>query len=640
MSRAPFAGVPTAEPRTHRAAATEPLFPLPSTPSLPRQQTGNNTESATERARVAALLLDDLLFSAPVFCIDSENSKVATDRPLKFLSQAAEFVRTGRAASYVATLRESAVAVDIDGDDEDWSTSALEHLTSRARELDGWFVTRRSGGGAGRWHLIACFRTQAARAEFKTTVETVRAHWGATSRQIDWRRTLRPLSAPHRRTGRVDLPEFVESAANTLPSWAMNMPQCTRPVTTLRKENPATPWRRRLSTIPEGEFWERLRKPGPDYWVDRSLSELLSTARLVIAGYDAEAAWQVVSDPAHLGFHRARKRGHRWWVKHCWNAAVEYVDDHRSSRTGKSPSERWKKVTGPLLAGVRELHWPNWTTATRHSREHILAAIGDRMARQGLACRPLPERDLENDTGKSRNTIRGALEAFVEDGILIRTRTYDQSMGPKASHEFSLNLLALDFRAETSEPPCSHTPAPRSRSWFSLATTLALHPRPHTVTQLYRLSGYHPTPHPTRAQLENVETGLQVLRKLGIARAGRQGWELTGQAVKESRSMTQRKAATAARIERERGAFARAWEATREKLQRRWQEQKEKALQKRAAADQRRREAWWASLPAEERKSRRDEWKARFRDLMPAQRKARVAELRERRYMAKLGAAA
>lgn len=159
---------------------------------------------------MAALLLDDLLFAAPVFCIDSGNSKVATDRPLKFLSEAAEFVRTGRAASYVATLRESAVAVDIDGDDDDWSTSALEHLTSRARELDGWFVTRRSGGGAGRWHLIACFRTQAARAEFKTTVETVRAHWGATARQIDWRRTLRPLSAPHRKSGRVDLPEFVE----------------------------------------------------------------------------------------------------------------------------------------------------------------------------------------------------------------------------------------------------------------------------------------------------------------------------------------------------------------------------------------------------------------------------------------------
>lgn len=239
-----------------------------------------------------------------------------------------------------------------------------------------------------------------------------------------------------------------------------------------------------------GEFWERLRKPGPDYWVDRSLSELLSTARLIIAGFDADAAWQVVSDPAHLGFHRARKRGHRWWVKHCWNAAVEYVDDHRNSRTGKSASERWKKVTGPLLAGVRKLHWPNWTTATRHSREHILAAIGDRMARQGLACRPLPERDLENDTGKSRNTIRDALEAFVEDGVLIRTRTYDQSMGPKASHEFSLNLLALDFRAETSEPPCSHSPAPAAGPGSA-----SLRPWPST-----------PAPSPSRSSTPSAAT--------------------------------------------------------------------------------------------------------------------------------------
>ncbi|CAM5455347.1 hypothetical protein SALBM311S_05335 [Streptomyces alboniger] len=137
-----------------------------------------------------------------------------------------------------------------------------------------------------------------------------------------------------------------------------------------------------------------------------------------------------------------------------------------------------------------------------------------------------------------------------------------------------------------------------------------------------------------------METGLQVLRKLRIAQAGRKGWELTGQALRELPSMSQRKAATAARIERERSAFARAWEATREKLQRRWQEQKEKALQRRAAADQSRREQWWASLPAEERKSRRDEWKARFRELTPAQQKARVTELRERRYMAKWGAAA
>lgn len=640
MSRTPFAGVPTAGPIPHQTAVTEPLFTLNTPPQKTKTSKGADISSAEDRARVAALLLDDLLFAAPVFCIDSGNSKVVTDRPLKFLSEAADLVRSGKAASYVATLRESAVAVDIDGDDEDWSTSALEHLTHHAEELGGWYLTRRSGGGAGRWHLIACFRSQAARDAFKAIVDTVRAHWGATARQIDWRRTLRPLSAPHRKTGRVELPEFVEGAANTLPSWAMNMPRYMPRPATLRKETPVTPWHRSLSTIPSGEFWERLRNPGVEYYVDRSLSELLSTARLVIAGFDDEAAWKVVQDPHHRGFARSRQRGHRWWVKFCWNEAVEYVDSQRGSHTGKSPAERWKRVTGPLLAGVRKLHWESWTPATRHSGERVLAAIGDRMARQGLGCRPLPQRDLENDTGQSRNTISKALRQFVKDGVLVKTRTYHQSMGTKASDEYSLNLLALDFRAEKTEPPCSHTPAPRSRSWFSLATTLALHPGPLTVTQLFHLTGYTPTPQPTRSQLENVSTGLAALRKLRVAKETKRGWQLTGQAAREVRSMKQRKATTAARIERERRAFKGVWEETRRSLQKRWEEQKERALQKRAAADQNRREAWWASLTAEERKSRRDEWKASFRELTPAQQKARIAELRERRYMARWGAAA
>jgi len=641
VSRTPFAGVPAAEPISHQTAISEPLFAITTPPPSSKRLVGEDI-SAEERARLAALLLDDVLFAAPVFCIDSGNAKVVTDRPLKFLSEAVDLVRTGKAASYVATLRENVVAVDIDGDDEDWSTSALEHLTDRAEELGAWYLTRRSGGGAGRWHLIAVLRSQAARDALKETVETVRTHWSATARQIDWRRTLRPLSAPHRKTGRVELPKFIEGAKNTLPAWAVNMPRYRGGRrTVLQKETPVAPWQRRLSDIPSGEFWERLHNPGADYYRDRSLSELLSTARLIVAGYDDAAAWKVVDDTRHRGFARARQRGHHWWVKNCWNSAVEYVDSQRGSRTRKSPAERWKRVTGPLLAGVRELHWENWTVATRHSRERVLAAVGDRMARQGLGCCPLPQRDLENDTGQSRNTIAGALRQLTKDGVLVKTREYHQGLGTQASDEYSLNLLSLDFRAERTEPPCSHTPAPRSRSWFSLATTLALHPGPHTAHSLYDLTGYTPTPQPTRAQLENVETGLEALRQLRVARrTGRNGWELTGQAAREVRWMKKRKRLTADRIEKERRAFRRAWEATRERLQERWHEQKERALQKRSASDERRREAWWAGLAAEERASRRERWKARFRELTPEQQKARVAELRERRCMAKWGEAA
>jgi hypothetical protein len=105
VSRTPFAGVPAAGPIPHQTAVTEPLFTLNTPLQKTKSPKGTDTSSAEERARVAALLLDDLLFAAPVFCIDSGNSKVVTDRPLKFLSEAADLVRSGKAASYVATLR-------------------------------------------------------------------------------------------------------------------------------------------------------------------------------------------------------------------------------------------------------------------------------------------------------------------------------------------------------------------------------------------------------------------------------------------------------------------------------------------------------------------------------------------------------
>jgi hypothetical protein len=251
----------------------------------------------------------------------------------------------------------------------------------------------------------------------------------------------------------VELPEFIEFASNTFPAWAENLPRYTgrggRAV--LLKETPVSPWQRRFSDIPAGEFWDRLVNPGRDYYRDRSLSELLSTARLVVAGYDDDAAWRVVSDPRHRGFSRARQRGHRWWAKHCWNKAVEYVDSQRGSRTKNSPAERWQRVVGPLLAGVRKLHWGSWTVAMKHSAERALGAIGDRMARQGLGCCPLPQRDVEGDSSQSRNTVAKVLRQLTDDGVLIKTREYHQALGTHASDEFSLNLLCLDFRAEKTE---------------------------------------------------------------------------------------------------------------------------------------------------------------------------------------------
>lgn len=518
-----------------------------------------------DRARLAALLVDDVLFQAPVFVIDQHNKRTRPHDRLESLPQAAALVHSGHAASYVATLRHTACAIDIDGPDEQWSTSALEHLTATVDDLGGWWITRRSGGGPGHWHLIALLRTPAARTAFRATVDNLRAHWKATARQLDWRNTLRPLSAPHRTTGRSELPADLLKVIRHLPAWARHtppLPQQARLASPATHDAPAVPRPRQPHTLP-ATFWRRLLAPEADYYADRSLSELLSTARLIVAGYDVVAAWRVVTNTRHRGFARARRRGYHWWVKHTWNKAVAYVDS-RPIHPRSTPAQRWKRITGPLLAGVRHHHWSTWSVARRHSAERLLAAIGDRMARQGLADCPLPRRDLELDTGQSRTTIGQVLRQATRENILIKTRAYRRSDDPStASDEYSLNLLVLDFRAERSDPPCSHTLGLRGRAWWSLATTLALHPGPHTLTGLYHLSGYTPTLTPTHAQLANLRAGLRPLVACRvIRRASRTTWTLTHSAARIPRAVSRQRQHTAARIERERRMFRISCQAT------------------------------------------------------------------------------
>ncbi|MGW2255426.1 hypothetical protein ACWCXH_35405 [Kitasatospora sp. NPDC001660] len=628
-------------PRSRTAGSTDGgLFVLPASRRQKRPKSRALQQPTTPQEFAA--WLDARLFSAPIFLIGADNKKLATSRP-RTLAEASSRVLAGEGRSYVAHARAGVCCVDIDGEDPEWSVSALERLVRWAESKGLWWVSRRSGGGDARWHLIVLIPPSAsyrhAEDEFRALVQSVRVEWGATSRQIDWRRTLRPLSAPHRSSGEVELPEDVAELWRSFPSWARDLPE--RRMTPVRAEQPAMPWTRSRKDISNPEFWDRLRSPDAVYASDRSLSELLSTARLAIAGYTCESAWSVVADSRNAGFARSRGKGQGWWTRYVWEKAVEYVDSHSPVTARRTPQARWQRVVGPLLLGVRRQFWDGLKPVQRHSAERLLAAVGDRMARQTLANCPMPERDLEADSGLARNTVRAMLRHYESAGVLVRTHTYDYSEGSASSHQYALNLLALDFTAESTEPPCSHTLGHPGRSWYTLATTLALTPGPHTETSLYHLSGYSSRLQPSSSQLRNVSTGLTALVQMKVVRRTASGsWELTRKAGRATKAAVSAAVLRTARIARERAAFSVAREKAQAAWKSRWEAQRARAVERRAVADQKRRDAWWESLTQRERDARRAAWQERFAALSPGEREERVLLLRNRRAMASLGAAA
>ncbi|RJK92531.1 hypothetical protein [Vallicoccus soli] len=350
--------------------------------------------------------LDALLFApAGWFAIDAGNRKVPGVTP-GTLEQALALVGRGAVATVVGQLRPGVVGVDVDaaGALGDTAAEALRDWCA-ARGL--WHLLRPSGGGPGRWHLFVVpgVHDGALRAH----VDALRRELRLGSRLLDVRTQLRPLSAPHRRTGapgascapasllldevladlrRVlePLPERVrvrrEEASSSGPSRPTGPGGLGQPAGLSAGAAAGVPRQRgtggaagaggpgsALTPLPRprrnlpaawAAYLERGRAaaarldPGLDRDPStRSQVELEATWALVLAGYTEPEAWAAITAAHPSAFAKARARGRRWWWT-VWNRCVLDADgwlrDRRataaSSSTGSAGTAGGAGVTG------------------------------------------------------------------------------------------------------------------------------------------------------------------------------------------------------------------------------------------------------------------------------------------------------
>lgn len=608
----------------------------------------------TSSAAVSAAELDRLLFRAPVRLIDTANDVLGTTRGL---DSARVAVTAGAAASYFAHLAPGVAGVDIDLDDDDAAAAVLHQVAQWCDDHAVWWCTRRSGGGPGRWHLLAV--AGELLPVLRGVVLELRQRWRLPSRELDWRTTLRPLTAPHRRTGDVSLPGDVDELLADLKHGpgrrrlgvaAVRQPR-PRPL-------PSTDSLDSTDLSPAGGavalspgFWKRLRRPGPGYAVDRSLTELLVTAELKAAGYQAGEAWQVLADPLNVvGAHaRSRGRGREWWQTYVWPVARPpakvRIGGPRLPRTF-SDGYDWQWLTLPLLAGVRSA-WGPWKPRERHTTEHVAAVVTEyHTARRTLAAVPAAERTVAEDTGYDRDTARAALRRLCEANVLVLVERFnyaaEEGQGVTA-HTYAPNLLAVDFRAGSlTPPPSSHTPSPAHPAWvglprgcLSLWTSLRLHGA-LPPTDLRTCAGYKS---PANGQLSTrqrwlLEDRLQQMRTRGlITRTSAGGAVDLGQPtrpVSAPRAGWSRWRALRRLHAVERAIFRAARAADRARFRADWELGRARGRLRRAAADRERRSAWWERLGDAEREHRRTVWQAIYADLTPVDRARRRDLLRGR----------
>lgn len=595
----------------------------------------------------AAVELDRLLFRAPVRLIDAANDFVANVRSLE---AAREAIGAGFGASYFAELAPGVAGVDVDLDDDDTAAALIHHLAQWCDDHSIWWCSRRSGGGPGRWHLLAV--AGELLPSLRGQVLDLRREWRLSARQLDWRSTLRPLAAPHRSTKTSQLPAATAGLLAELRSGSgshrlgVAAPRRPRPASLAATSAPLISGE--LSPLSPG-IWKRLQDPGPGYVADRSMTELLVTAELKGAGYSPAEAWQVLADPAHRVGSRARQKGRIWWQTYVWSTAqpTARIDGGRRPRLPHSYTKGydWRAVTLPMAVAVRRV-WSTWATRERHTTEQVAAVVSEYLTRRGtLAAVPAAERSVSEDTGHDRKTVREALRRLCDADVLVLVDRFaygaQEGQGGGAN-TYAPNLLALDFSAGSlTPPPSSHTPSPAHPLWLglpagslSLWTALALN-GPLPSADLRTAAGYQPPLLNARLstrQARSLAERLEQLkgRRLLLLRLGL--WSLT-----ELRNQPAAPAAGWARWRElrrrhaaERLAFRTVRAADRARFRAAWELGRTEAAIRRASADRIRRARWWRQLSDAEQELRRSVWRTIYADLSPADRARRRELLRAR----------
>lgn len=568
--------------------------------------------------------LDAALFTTPAFTIDAGNQRVTSHRTVAAARRAVE---QDRAASWVATVRPGVVAVDVDLSDDDAAAAVLAVLMTWCDDHTVWSLARRSGGGPGRWHLFAV--AGELEPALREAVAQVRSDHQLDGRQVDLRREVRPLSAPHRRTGAAGVPDDVEHAARDLAaSWRQPGSGVARSRSG-EEIAPRAPLAHPVGGLP-ARFWEEIARPH-EKGADRSRAEFEFTAQMVRAGWSESQAWAVVADPAHAGLARSRQRGRAWWRRYSWNA-IEAVDStplaRRSgvNRTLWEGPYDWSAAVVPAALGLRTV-WHRWSSRQRHTIDHVLAVVADRFTRHGVE-EPLPLslRSLVEDTGLALGTCRGALAELVEVGMLYRVDTGTNRDGTTA-HVYGLNvdMFVLDAVVDT---PSTYAPPPADPLWLaspagSLSHWLSLHLHPETHA-------------PSRHQ---SSTGTSWLQERGLLTKSPTPRPRARTHVCRPRDGLRRWKALRERHAHERQTFRARLAEWRRAARERWEQGRERAREKAAARNEMRQRLWWSRLPESERMARSQAWREWWNGLAPYERERRRCALDERRALAARGTA-
>lgn len=595
------------------------------------------TSPGAERARrggpsdvVAAI--DDLLFDPDGwFAIDSTNRRVP--RVVIPTRQAGlDLVGRGQVATIVGRLRPEAVAIDIDLADQR-GTRAADEITAWSDQHGLWTLTRPSGA-PGHWHILIIH--DGLRDDLHDFLEDLRSRLAASPKQVDLRRTLRPLMAPHR-LGGTQPPAFgPRSPAETLRSLTCALATSRDPSSTRTSYSPSStgsvlaPRPRPCRPLPEP--WERYLRDGVcptlgGHDHSRSTYEAIATGALLRAGHTADTAWQQIL-AAHPDVMTKARGNKRRWLNHVWNRAV--IDDHMFAPTGaRDPNivaatavaraELWR-----LLPGQRP----------RTSILRVALAVLDRMERVGSLRVPVPERDLVLDTGiTDRKTIRAALRQLHAHGIgTLHTDTL--AAGARRAHT-SFEFSVPPVTGPEIPPPGSHTPLPPAL-WHVLPPAAAIFwhylrtsSLPVTPASLLKVTGQTaPGAVAPRHQLGDAVDVLRQLGRIGLVNCDEHGAWMS--AAPDSTDPGYRPVVGQAeqvhqvrqgQIEAERAAY-------RSRVFSGWGRQRAQAI----GNDRRRHQAWWDSLGEHERQRRRSNAAKQFALRRPgdqAQDKYRWATQRE-----------
>ncbi len=415
---------------------------------------------------VSRRLLDELLFcSTSWFAIDAANTRVRGVCP-GGLQAGLALVGRGAVASIVGRLRSGVVGLDVDaagglGD------LAAEAVADWCDHRGLWHIRRASGGGRGRWHVIVVPGVH--REALTIFVESLRAEMRLSRTALDLRDALRPLSAPHRRTGRLgelhapdDALERLRDIQGSAVAIAAGRAHPAAAVPPQRGSGPGealVPLPRPRRDLPQA--WRDYLTSGRDALGDadpdpstRSLTELAATTQMVVAGWSEDQAWEAITTAHRTAFTKARARGRRWW-RWTWNRAVSDADAWlaRARRAvSHAPSSRLSQ-TEQARNWLWQV-WLSWPARTRHTDREVLLVILDRMDRVGSAAVGIPQRDLLCDAAvTSRTTVRASLTRLQAVGALEIEATYRPGT-TDTSHTLALPRHLTERRAlPVNDPP-------------------------------------------------------------------------------------------------------------------------------------------------------------------------------------------